>query len=177
MKIETKRLELVPISENDWSFFLRLHTEKKIISLCFDEPSIEVIKAKFESRLVTWDPSSDAWLCLVISDKLSGDTIGVTGFVIQDGFAEVGYLLLPEFHGKQYGTESLSALLEWAVTTHKITNYKAVVTEGNLGSERVLVKCGFQLESIVPEAYEISGKLYADHVYHRDNKVMYDSRI
>jgi RimJ/RimL family protein N-acetyltransferase len=56
-------------------------------------------------------PKSEAWLCLVLCEKASGKSIGVTGFFMDKGIAEVGYLLLPEFHGKQCGTESLKALL------------------------------------------------------------------
>ncbi|ELL0561952.1 GNAT family N-acetyltransferase, partial [Vibrio vulnificus] len=46
-----------------------------------------------------------------------------------------------------------------------IDKYSAVVTEGNIGSEKVLAKVGFVLDRIVPQAYEIGGNLYADHVY------------
>ncbi|WP_165773267.1 GNAT family N-acetyltransferase [Zooshikella ganghwensis] len=171
MEIESKRLKMRPIREADWALFLQLHTDPNVISLCFDEPEIEVIRDKFEARLVTWSPTSNAWLCLVIIDKITDNVMGITGFIVEDNTAHVGYLLLPEFHGKQYGTESLLALLDWAESIDTITHYKAVVTEGNVSSERVLVKCGFQLQSVIPEAYEIGGKLYADHIYTRDAKV------
>ncbi|MBL4831090.1 MAG: GNAT family N-acetyltransferase [Aliivibrio sp.] len=167
MEIITTRLTMTPITQKDWPLFLQLHQEPEVISLCFDEMAVEVVKEKFETRLSPWNPDGDSWLCLVITDKLSGKAIGITGFTLIDGVAEVGYLLLPEFHGKQYGTESLSALLDWAVDTHQITNYKAVVTEGNIGSERVLIKCGFTLKNVVDNAYEIDGQWYADHHYQR----------
>jgi RimJ/RimL family protein N-acetyltransferase len=158
---------MTPITEKDWPLFLKLHQDPKVISLCFDAMPIEVIKEKFETRLLPWTPNGDKWLCLVITDKLSGEAIGITGFTLVDGIAEVGYLLLPEFHGKQYGTESLSALVEWATATHHISRYNAVVTEGNIGSERVLIKCGFALRNVVENAYEIGGQWYADHHYQR----------
>lgn len=167
MEITTTRLMMTPISQKDWPLFLQLHQEPQVISLCFDEMDVELVKEKFESRLLPWTPNGDTWLCLVITDKLSGEAIGITGFTLVDGVAEVGYLLLPEFHGKQYGTESLAALVEWATTTHQITQYNAVVTEGNIGSERVLIKCGFALHNVVENAYEIGGKWYADHHYQR----------
>lgn len=43
--------------------------------------------------------------------------------------------------------------------------------EGNIGSEKVLTKSGFVLDKIVPNAYEIGGQLYADHIYQRINIV------
>lgn len=167
MEITTTRLAMSPITQKDWPLFLQLHQEPKVISLCFDAISVEVIKEKFETRLMPWSQKSEEWLCLVITDRSNGKALGITGFSVDEGVAEVGYLLLPEFHGNQFGTESLSALLDWAVDTHQITNYKAVVTEGNIGSERVLIKCGFTLKNVVDNAYEIGGQWYADHHYQR----------
>jgi RimJ/RimL family protein N-acetyltransferase len=171
MKIETKRLKMIVITENDWALFLQLHSNPEVISLCFDKPDIEVVRGKFESRLVPWNVDSSSWLCFVIFDKQSGNSIGITGFTVENNVAEVGYLLLPEFYGNGYGSESLSGLLDWAESVQEINAYKAVVTEGNIGSEKVLLKCGFQLDHIIPDAYEIGGELFADHVYSRDDKV------
>jgi RimJ/RimL family protein N-acetyltransferase len=56
-------------------------------------------------------------------------------------------------------------VIEWAFEQHKISQFSATVTEGNIGSERVLEKCGFTLTETIPEAYEIGGKKYADKLY------------
>ncbi|MGR2831959.1 GNAT family N-acetyltransferase, partial [Vibrio vulnificus] len=74
-------------------------------------------------------------------------------------------MFLPEYHGLGYGTESLQALINYSMSEFGIDKYSAVVTEGNIGSEKVLTKVGFVLDRIVPQAYEIGGHLYADHVY------------
>ena len=92
--------------------------------------------------------------------------MGVTGFNLADGVAEIGYLLLPCFHGQGYATESLEALLVWSKNIDEINSFNAVVTKGNVGSERVLEKCGFNLLRIEKNAYEIRGQLYDDdHIY------------
>ncbi len=46
-----------------------------------------------------------------------------------------------------------------------------MVTEGNLGSEKVLIKSGFTLHNIIPDAYGIGGQMYADHIYMMENIV------
>ncbi|MCE0492459.1 GNAT family N-acetyltransferase [Vibrio salinus] len=168
MVITTNRLCMTSISESDWMLFKQLHSDPRVINLCFDELDEFALKSKFESRLAAWTPDSDTWLCLIISDRNSGKKIGLTGFCMVDGgIAEVGYLLLPEFYGRNYATESLIGLIDWATMEHGITNYKAVVTEGNVASERVLIKCGFHLHDVIPESYEIAGKRYADRIYLR----------
>ncbi|YCO01265.1 GNAT family N-acetyltransferase [Vibrio sp. VNB-15] len=165
MHLRTKRLSLTPLTREHWSLYQRLSLDPQIIALCFDPPSEAEIVQKFESRLPKWTRNSDHWLCLVIYELKTAQPIGITGFVLQEGKAEVGYLLLPEFYGQQYGTESLSAVIDWAQNEHQISHFSATVTEGNISSERVLEKCGFTLEKVIPEAYEISGKKYADRLY------------
>ncbi|EOB3918087.1 GNAT family N-acetyltransferase [Vibrio parahaemolyticus] len=165
--ISTPRTTMSPIRAEDWALFQRLHIEPSVIALCFDKPDERVLRDKFESRLASWTPECDHWLCLTILDANTQQPIGITGFVLEEGKAEVGYLLLPEFHGQQFGTETLEALLHWAETTHDLRRFSATVTEGNVASERVLTKCGFELSQVIPDAYQIGGKHYADKIYSR----------
>ncbi|MGF1909261.1 GNAT family N-acetyltransferase [Vibrio kasasachensis] len=165
MEIATDRLTLRQISQEDWPLFLRLHTDPGVVALCFDIPNLQSVQEKFQERLLAWTADSGAWLCLVLVEHNTDEMIGVTGFSLKDGIAEVGYLLLPEYHGQKYATESLDALIEWAVSQLNIRDFKAIVTEGNIASERVLVKCGFKLTSITPNAYEIAGDLYSDLIF------------
>jgi RimJ/RimL family protein N-acetyltransferase len=154
-----------PLSADDWTLFYQLHTDPAVISLCFDPPSVLQIKSKFHSRLSHWTLESDHWLCLVISELNTGHKVGITGVCLQNGVAEVGFMFLPSFHGNGYGTESLQALIDYSTKHFSLEDFIAVVTEGNIGSEKVLAKCGFTLQKIVPEAYEIKGQRYADYVY------------
>ncbi|MDO6707547.1 GNAT family N-acetyltransferase [Photobacterium sp. 1_MG-2023] len=166
MKLETQQLIMAPIREQDWSLFHALHTTSLVIEKCFDAPDEDDLKDKFQGRLQPWAPESGTWLTLTITEKGSGKPVGITGFFVDHGIAEVGYLLMPEFYGKGYGTESLQAVVEWA-ETQGLHQMRAVVTEGNVASERVLEKCGFTLKEKIPLAYEIGGHLYADHIYQR----------
>ncbi|MDR6983696.1 RimJ/RimL family protein N-acetyltransferase [Rheinheimera pacifica] len=165
INIETNRLILSPLQQQHWPLFLRLHSEPQVVTLCFDVPPQDIIRQKFAARLKPWTPDSDNWLGLVVADKASGAELGVTGFELQGGVAEVGYLFLPEFYGKGYAAEALQGLIDWASATHNINHYRAVVTEGNAASEKVLTKCGFVLQRIDANAHRIGGTFFADHIY------------
>ncbi|EGQ8066546.1 GNAT family N-acetyltransferase [Vibrio parahaemolyticus] len=171
MEIVTDRLKMTQITDKDWELFESLHRDPAVISLCFDEPSSSEIKERFESRLSLWSKASENWLCLTMTVLDTGEKIGVTGFHLVDGVADVGYLILPKYHGLGFGTESLKALVNWAFNEHAIKAFSAVVTEGNVGSEKVLTKSGFSLKTVVPNAYKIGGKLYADRIYCIENIV------
>lgn len=168
MNIRTARLEMTPLNKDDWPLFQQLHNTPEVIAQCFDEPTSAELQQKFQSRLQPWHKDANHWLCLVMRQSDTGQAIGVTGLVMSEGRAEVGYLLLPEFHGQGFGTESLKALISWAANTQHISRFKAVVTEGNVASERVLQKAGFKLAAKTPDAHSIGGKRYADHIYHFD---------
>ncbi len=167
MQIETTRLKLSPLSAPDWPLFYQLHTDPAVIAYCFDEPTLAEIEAKFTERLQPWTPGAAHWLCLVITERSSGQPIGVTGFCQRQQQTEVGFMLLPSVAGRGYATESLQALLDHAQQQLGLQQFSAVVTEGNMASERVLGKCGFQLQQVVPAAYQIGGQVYADRYFVR----------
>ena len=168
IKIETQRTYMRQIQENDWSLFERLHQEEEVIRYAFDRPSDEEIRQRFESRLPKWQWGATHWLCLVIEDKVSGESIGVTGLCIPDGCqscVEVGYLLLPEHHGHGYGTESLVALVDYIEAHFPVKDVSAIVTDGNVASCKVLEKSGFEFVSRDKDAYQIGGKSYDDLLF------------
>ncbi|PKH04882.1 GNAT family N-acetyltransferase [Moritella sp. Urea-trap-13] len=165
MSITTPRLTMRQISESDWPLFLRLHTEARVIDRCFDQPSIDDIRAKFASRLPPWSVTSGAWLCLVIIDSEANQAVGITGFDYDGCSAEVGYLLLPEYFSQGYATESLQGVIAWAIRVHLMSIFQGIVTEGNHNSEKVLKKCGFKLHEVIADAYCIGDVLYADRIY------------
>ncbi|KHA58989.1 acetyltransferase [Vibrio variabilis] len=166
--IESSNLIMRSIQESDWSLFERLHQDEEVIKYAFDKPSKEEIRARFNSRLPLWRWGSQHWLCLVIKDKATGNTVGVTGLCHSETkteCVEVGYLLLPEFHGKGMGTESLLALVKYAKQHFPIETFNAIVTDGNIASCKVLEKVGFQLKEREPNAYTIGGIEYDDLIY------------
>ena len=168
MTLTTARLTLRLLNADDWPLFYTLRNDAQVIEKCFDKPSEAQLRAKFNERLKPWQPNSNSPLCLVIVETSTGKEVGVTGFTsstVPDS-QEVGYLLLPNFHGRGYATESLQAVLDYAKSEHAVREFKAVVTEGNIGSEKVLEKCGFQLVDKQLDAYAIGGVLYTDHHFH-----------
>ncbi|WP_460861384.1 GNAT family N-acetyltransferase [Rheinheimera gaetbuli] len=80
IEIETSRLLIKPLQQQQWPLFLRLHSDAQIVALCFDVPGEREIRQKFASRLQSWTPDNDHWLGLVVTDKASGAELGVSGF-------------------------------------------------------------------------------------------------
>jgi RimJ/RimL family protein N-acetyltransferase len=163
-------LILRSLTEADWPLFLQLHRNEQVLQYVADPFAEEQIRQRFNERLQPWQAGDVHWLCLVIVEKSSGAEVGVCGFhgLESDAdaplTAEVGYLLLPDFFGKGYATLALKATLDYGAT-FGITEWQAVVTEGNTGSCRVLEKCGFSLFERQHNGYQIGDKFVADLVF------------
>ncbi len=65
---------------------------------------------------------------------------------------DIGYHILPEQWGKGYATEATHAVLRWAFDNLNLHRIQADCTDGNIASERVLLKCGFKVEGIWRES-------------------------
>lgn len=62
-----------------------------------------------------------------------------------DGVVEIGYSIASEVQSRGYATEMVDALVARAFARGKVTRVIANTTIANIGSTRVLEKCGFDL--------------------------------
>jgi len=62
------------------------------------------------------------------------------------GWAELGYLLLPEYWGKGYATEGAELLLAYGFEHLQLHRISASCHAGNAASERIMQKIGMQKE-------------------------------
>ncbi|KUI97491.1 hypothetical protein VRK_34620 [Vibrio sp. MEBiC08052] len=166
MQLQTQRLKMRQINTTDWDFFYFLQTDPATIQYSFNRRTEAQIRQRFESRLPLWTPASDFWLCLMLQEISTDQRVGLTGFCLHDGVAELGYMIAPHDTGKGYATESLNGLLEFADYCG-IYRFQANVTAGNHASERVLLKCGFHCDEVVEKDVEIGGTLYDDLIYRK----------
>ncbi len=71
--------------------------------------------------------------------------VGSGGFLgtPENGVAEVGYSVLPQYQGQGYGTEMVGGLTDWALSQPDVQRLAAETGEANLASRRLLEKLGF----------------------------------
>jgi len=65
-----------------------------------------------------------------------------------DRHIDIGYQLLPAYWGGGYATEAARAIIGWLFENLDLHRIQADCTDGNIASERVLLKCGFSVEGI-----------------------------
>ncbi|OOV25855.1 alanine acetyltransferase [Flavobacterium sp. LM5] len=84
--------------------------------------------------------------------------------------AEVGYMILPEYHGKGITTEAVQCVVDYGFTRMKLHSIEGVIDPENGASEKVLQKCGFVKEAHFKENEYFGGKFIDAVVYSILNK-------
>ncbi|MGL4511783.1 MAG: GNAT family N-acetyltransferase [Lacipirellulaceae bacterium] len=73
---------------------------------------------------------------------------GFRGPPLDEGAVEVGYGMLDPYRGLGYATEGVSLLVDHAFRQPTVRLVFAECEQGNVASQRVLIKCGFVLTGV-----------------------------
>lgn len=113
-------------------------------------PELMVDALPFFLQALEADAASTGWMnwyVVVTADELSEPVLagsaGFKGPPDHDGRVEIGYSLLPGYHGHGYATEMAGALIDWARSTGRVRVVLAQTLDSNGASRRVLEKLGF----------------------------------
>lgn len=149
MELETKRLKLRLINQNDIDDFHNLHSIAEVdhFNTLGIPVDLEASKKILDDLLK--DQESGSYFTFHI--KLVEET-KFTGFIalklgaskFQAG--EVWFKLLPEFWNKGIASEALAAVLKFGFGELKLHRIEAGCAVGNIASARVLEKAGMQKE-------------------------------
>jgi RimJ/RimL family protein N-acetyltransferase len=86
----------------------------------------------------------DQGLCRYWTLVWNGRTIGSIDLsLIQDGAAELGFVLRPDYWGKGLASEAIRAVIAYALSPPGLARLAAVVQTENRAAARVLEKNGF----------------------------------
>lgn len=79
--------------------------------------------------------------------------------------AEIGYMLLPEFHGQGIVSEAIKTVVNYGFDVLQLHSIEAVIDPGNIASEKVLQKNGFVKEAHLLENEYAEGKFWDTVIY------------
>jgi len=138
-------------SHSDFQDYYLLVSNEQVMAYVTEEAiPLEAATADFEEVLKKNEKYTDFGRFKVF-DAESKQFIGLGKLDLSDtvsGEAELGYLLLPEFWGKGFGTAiavHLMALAEATTFLHKIT---AIIDPANIASRNILIRQGFISEYV-----------------------------
>ena len=115
-----------------------------------------------------------------IENKVTNEFIGEIGYtVIQNTpygkLVHLGYFLKEKYWNKGYATEALKRTIEYAFVENNVYRIRTGCFKENIGSERVMQKCGFIKEAEFKKYILHEGQL-KDRVEYRLLKEEYNAR-
>lgn len=163
--LETERLILRPITEEDAEFILELLNDPSFIQNIGDRQVRTLDGAKtYISNTAIASYNKNGFGLLLVELKETGEAMGMCGLIRRNTLSDVdiGYAFLPRYWSKGYALESARAVKEKAQEAFGLKRLVAIVDPNNTSSIRLLEKLGMEFEKMVKLAEDdIELKLYA----------------
>lgn len=166
--IETERLLLRRITNDDVDEVFELRSNPETMKYIprplvkNNEEALEHI-AMIEDKIAT-NVGINWGISLKDNPKLLG-IIGYYRMQPENYRAEIGYMLLPDFHGKGIIPEAVERLISYGFEDLKLHSIEAVIDPENYASEKVLQKCGFVKEAHLKESEFYEGRFLDKVIY------------
>lgn len=166
--LETNRLLLRRLENSDVKEVFALRSNPSTMKFIprplvkNDEEALEhiaMINAKIDNNEgINW----------AITIKGNPNLIGIIGhFRIQpqNYRAEIGYMILPEYHGQGIVAEAIKEVVRYGFEEINLHSIEAIIDPNNLASERVLQKNGFVKEAHILENEFFDGRFIDTVIY------------
>lgn len=147
--LHSERLILRQMDANDAEAIVDLFSHPDVLRYLNQEPTDSLDKAR---GLIDWfnsmyrDHEAVTWaVTLQDDDRLIG-TAGTYAWDRDDRHVDIGYHILPLHWNQGYATEANRMVIRWCFNNLDVHRIQADCTEGNLASERVMLKSGFKHE-------------------------------
>ncbi|MFT3983038.1 MAG: GNAT family N-acetyltransferase [Lachnospiraceae bacterium] len=160
MKIQTERLELIPLTPDQLKLWIENidALEKELNCSYKAEPMegvfLDIVKSQSEK---TQDDSDNYlwhsfWLLIRTSDRTVVGSADFKDIPNKSGEVEIGYGLGKAYEHNGYMTEAVKAMCEWALKQESVMSVIAETDLDGLASQRILERCQFkkykQLETL-----------------------------
>lgn len=153
--LTTERLRLREITNDDTEGLIELFSSEESMRFLNFPPvtnqeearaTVERFAGEYERQeAINWG------ITLQGDDRLIGN-VGTDKWEKSDRRIDVGWTIVPALWGLGYATEAARAMIGWLFVNLDLHRISADCTDGNIASERVMLKCGFTYEGTWREA-------------------------
>lgn len=166
--IETERLLLRRITNDDVNEVFELRSNPETMKY-IPRPLVKNTEDALEHIAMIEDKiNTNVGINWGITLKNDPKLLGIIGYYRmqpENYRAEIGYMLLPEFHGKGIISEAVNRLIKYGFNDLKLHSIEAVIDPENFASEKVLQKCGFIKEAHFKESEFYEGRFLDKVIY------------
>lgn len=165
--LQTQRLLIRKLDVKDAQIFFQYRSMPAVYRFQSFEPKNMTDVESFFCGLAEYPNMPNTWFQLAVCMKDDSGLIGDIGMHFSDDGeqAEIGYTINPDFQGKGYGLEAVSAVIKYLFTVldkHRIT---ASVDPENIKSIRLLEKAGMRKEAHFVRSIKMNNSWMDDCIY------------
>lgn len=152
--LETERLILRDYQESDFDEYYRLKSDVKTMYYLQDIQlhTKEEAQEDFHKVLEDMTRTDRKFYFMHIELKDSHEQVGSAGYTVENDtpvgkIVGAGYFTYPKFWGKGYMTEAFRRVIAYAFCENNVYRISTGCLAENIGSERVMQKCGLIREA------------------------------
>ncbi len=152
MKIQTERLELVPLTSRQLILWMEdiSAIERELNCIYRAEPVegffLDIIRCQYEMTLK--DSDNYVWHSFFFlirkEDRIVVGSADFKDVPNESGEVEIGYGLGKKYEHNGYMTEAVKAMCEWALEQNGVSAVMAETDLDGYASQKVLASCGFR---------------------------------
>ncbi len=162
MQLETERLLIRPYTTDDLPELIEMRSDPQVYRYLggLERQNPAEVTKRMDFYLDCYERFGFGMSAMIW--KENGETIGGSGLQpLEDtGEIEVGYSLKPSYWRRGIGFEAAYAWLRYGFEEAGLERIVAVCDEANIGSWRIMEKCGMTYEGMKP-AYGMDCRFYA----------------
>jgi len=149
--VETKRLIMREISEQDSLDYFKLDSDPEVHTYLGSKPIKTIVEAEKIISYIQKQYIENGIGRWAVIEKESGDFIGWSGFKLMTSivnnrtqYYDLGYRFIKQYWGKGYATETAVASLDYGFTQLNQKEICAMADINNIASNRILQKIGMK---------------------------------
>lgn len=141
---ESERLYVQPYTKDDADIFFALNGDAEIMQYIREPKTKEQSDAFLEENLKFYstNPGLGRFAVFTKEDNHFAGSFSLLSIDNSENI-HLGYALLKPFHGKGLATELVKASFDYVFRTIQNETVHALTVAENIGSQKVLLKCGF----------------------------------
>jgi ribosomal-protein-alanine N-acetyltransferase len=171
--LETQRLRLRRLVNEDVDEIFALRSDQELMKYIPRPLATSKEDALAHISMINEKIDSNEGINWAITFKNKPKLIGIIGhYRIKTAHyrAEIGYMLLPEYHSQGIISEAINEVVKYGFQEMKLHSIEAIIAPENTASEKVLQKNGFVKEAHLIENEYYEGQFLDTIIYSLINK-------
>lgn len=149
-------LHIKPLGEADLQLYLDLYTNARVMRYICEPLTVDQAKTSFYTALSLNEDLHSERLFLTVRTENSEHAVAlccISRLDRHNKIAELGTMVLPQFHGKRVGQDATIALMRRIQQVLAITEFELAIHKQNLPAIRAAKLLGFKLDPVDQTLY------------------------